>query len=142
MSGLQRTLDMQEIDEEAFLAYKDRLIDYLERFVSELVVKAFDIEAMLRRLETAGPAGWTSCCGSPPSVRRPTSRPATIDGERPRAAAARAWRTPNQQPQLAEWRARWSGLASWFVTADRQHPSQANCCAAVPGKPSPTCSRP
>ena len=27
--------------------------------------------------------------------------------------------------KLAEWRDRWSGLASWFVTADRRHPSQA-----------------
>ena len=54
MSSLQRTLDLQEIDEEAFLAYKDRLIGYLERFVSHLVVKAFDIESMLKRLESAG----------------------------------------------------------------------------------------
>ncbi len=33
MSGLQRTIDLQDIDEDAFLSYKDRLLAYLERFV-------------------------------------------------------------------------------------------------------------
>jgi uncharacterized protein (TIGR02677 family) len=127
MSGLQRTLDMQEIDEEAFLAYKDRLIDYLERFVSELVVKAFDIEAMLRRLEPAGTsrvdqllrlAAEREAADVAPGDDLPATGPPAAGGRDPQ----------NTEPaarKLAEWRARWSGLASWFVTADRQHPSQA-----------------
>ena len=127
MSGLQRTLDMQEIDEEAFLAYKDRLIDYLERFVSELVVKAFDIEAMLRRLETAS-AGRVDQL-----LRLAAEREAAdvapgddLSAGSPRDAGGQG--LENAEPaarKLAEWRLRWSGLASWFVTADRQHPSQA-----------------
>jgi uncharacterized protein (TIGR02677 family) len=127
MSGLQRTLDMQEIDEEAFLAYKDRLIDYLERFVSELVVKAFDIETMLRRLETAG-------TGRVDQLLRLAAEREAADvapgGDLPAgsARAAGGQDRENAGPaarKLAEWRLRWSGLASWFVTADRQHPSQA-----------------
>jgi uncharacterized protein (TIGR02677 family) len=31
MSDLQRTIDLQDVDEAAFLAYKDRLIGYLDR---------------------------------------------------------------------------------------------------------------
>lgn len=127
MSGLQRTLDMQEIDEEAFLAYKDRLIDYLERFVSELVVKAFDIETMLRRLETAG-------TGRVDQLLRLAAEREAADvapgGDLPAGStrAAAGQDRENAEPaarKLAEWRLRWSGLASWFVTADRQHPSQA-----------------
>ena len=127
MSSLQRTLDMQEIDEEAFLAYKDRLISYLERFVSELVVKAFDIEGMLRRLESAGTsrvdallrlAAEREAADVAPGEDLQASDPGApvAAGQENAEAVAR---------KLAEWRVRWSGLASWFVTTDRQHPSQA-----------------
>ncbi len=127
MSSLQRTLDMQEIDEEAFLAYKDRLINYLERFVSELVVKAFDIEGMLRRLESAGTSRVDAL------LRLAAEREAAdvAPGEDLQASDAAAAAGVGQENaeavarKLAEWRVRWSGLASWFVTADRQHPSQA-----------------
>jgi len=50
MSGLQRTIDLQDIDEDAFLSYKDRLLSYLERFVSELVIKSSDIASLLRSI--------------------------------------------------------------------------------------------
>ena len=75
MGSLQRTIDLQEIDEEAFLAYKDRLISYLERFVSELVVKAFDIvRALLRKSSTSSGPGRVDglLLAWRPSARRPT----------------------------------------------------------------------
>jgi uncharacterized protein (TIGR02677 family) len=141
MSSLQRTLDMQEIDEEAFLAYKDRLISYLERFVSELVVKAFDIEGMLRRLEPAGTsrvdallriAAEREAADVAPGDDLPASgRGATGTVEAAGAAGRESADAAGRESaeavarKLAEWRVRWSGLASWFVTADRQHPSQA-----------------
>jgi Protein of unknown function (DUF2397) len=43
MGSLQRTIDLQHADEEAFITYKDRLIRYLERFVGYLQVKSADI---------------------------------------------------------------------------------------------------
>jgi uncharacterized protein (TIGR02677 family) len=52
MSSLQRTIDLQDIDEVAFLAYKDRLLAYLERFVSELVVKSAAIATLLQSIST------------------------------------------------------------------------------------------
>src|SRR6266545_2213615 len=52
MSSLQRTIDLQEVDEDAFIAYKDRLIGYLERFIGDLVVKSAEIVTTLRDLES------------------------------------------------------------------------------------------
>lgn len=140
MGSLQRTIDLQEVDEEAFLAYKDRLIGYLERFVSELVVKAFDIEGMLRKLEQAG-AGRVEALLQL-AAEREAADVAPEEGQEPEVAPAGTRRHSTRQAgrrtgdtdverkaaarhKLAEWRARWSGLASWFITADRRHPSQA-----------------
>lgn len=136
MSSLQRTLDLQEIDEEAFLAYKDRLISYLERFVSDLVIKAFDIEGMLRRLESEGTgrveallrlaaereAADVAPGGETPGGETPGGGTAGADSEGGGGAAGDG---EGLARKLAEWRVRWSGLASWFVTTDRLHPSQA-----------------
>ena len=125
MSSLQRTLDLQEIDLEAFLAYKDRLIGYLERFVSELVVKAFEIEQILRRLEAAG-TGRVEALLRLAAEREaadvaPGDDPLVTDIGQPGVAG----HADAVDRKLAEWRVRWSGLASWFVTHDRLHPSQA-----------------
>ncbi|MFE3453284.1 TIGR02677 family protein [Nonomuraea sp. NPDC059194] len=105
MGGLQRTIDLQDIEEEAFLAYKDRLIAYLERFVSELVVKAFDIADKIRKLD-----------GIDTLLR--------LAAEREAADVAPDEEDP-AEAKLAEWRNRWSGLRSWFV-GDRARPCQAD----------------
>ncbi len=105
IGGLQRTIDLQDIEEEAFLAYKDRLIAYLERFVSELVVKSFDIADKIQKLDQVE------------ALLR-------LAAEREAADAA-----PDEEDpvglKLAEWRNRWSGLRSWFV-GDRARPCQAD----------------
>jgi uncharacterized protein (TIGR02677 family) len=123
MSSLQRTLDLQEIDEDAFLAYKDRLINYLERFVSELVVKAFEIEGLLKRLSAAG-------SGRVDDLLRLAAEREAADAAPDEDLSGADTDAGSAQPgvverRLDEWRSRWSGLASWFVTADRRHPSQA-----------------
>ena len=135
MGSLQRTIDLQEIDEEAFLAYKDRLISYLERFVSELVVKAFDIEGVLRKLDASGPgrvdgllrlAAEREAADVAPGAEPPPGMAAAQAAPGPPGGpVGEAHERQAGQRKLAEWRARWSGLASWFITADRRHPSQA-----------------
>jgi uncharacterized protein (TIGR02677 family) len=82
---------------------------------------------MLRRLESAGIgridallrlAAEREAADVAPGGDLPASDPGTVGtAEQQNAEAAGR--------KLAEWRVRWSGLASWFVTADRQHPSQA-----------------
>ena len=39
IGGVQRAIDLQEREIQAFLAYKERLIEYLERFLQQLVVR-------------------------------------------------------------------------------------------------------
>jgi uncharacterized protein (TIGR02677 family) len=113
MGSLQRTIDLHDVDEEAFLAYKDRLIAYLERFISELVVKSFDITEILRTFDAErldvllGMAARREASDAAPDGEG-------RDGGAPDVVAER----------LAAWRSRWSGVRSWFL-GDRIHPSQA-----------------
>ena len=113
MSSLQRTIDLQDINEDAFLAYKDRLLAYLDRFVSELVMRSYDIANTLRELDEAGVDAllWLAARREAGDVAPDQEHDA--DGTTP------------AEHKLAEWHARWSGLWSWFV-GDRTHPSQAS----------------
>lgn len=108
MGSLQRTIDLQDVDEEAFLAYKDRLITYLERFVSELVVKEHDIATTLRAMASDR-----------------VEQLLRLAAEREAAdIAPDADDSDGLETKVTQWRERWSGLLSWFVS-DRMHPSQA-----------------
>lgn len=108
MSSLQRTIDLQDVDEDALIAYKDRLIGYLERFVGDLVVKSAEIVATLRVLDGIG-----------------VERLLELAAVREAADAAPDQRDDDAvRVKLDGWRARWSGLRSWFI-GDRAHPSQA-----------------
>ncbi|MEV1005013.1 TIGR02677 family protein [Nonomuraea sp. NPDC050202] len=111
MSGMQRTIELQDVAEEAFLGYKDRLIAYLERFVSELVVKAFDIAEQIRNLDQADAL-------------------LTLAATREAGDVAPEGEEQPVQLKLAEWRDRWSGLRSWFI-GDRTRPCQADLLRAT-----------
>ena len=49
---LQRTIDLRGIDTEAFIAYKERLIGYLQRFIQDLVARTAEIAGLLAQLPT------------------------------------------------------------------------------------------
>jgi uncharacterized protein (TIGR02677 family) len=114
MGSLQRTIDLQDIDEEAFLAYKDRLLAYLERFVSDLVVKSAAIATLLRSIDDQR-AGQLLAM----AARREAADVAP--GAETKAAGSAS---ASEQAKLMVWRNRWSGVWSWFC-GDRVHPSQA-----------------
>src|SRR6266567_4733646 len=154
MGSLQRTIELQDVDEETFLAYKDRLISYLERFVSELVVKSHDIATTLRgidasragrllriaaRREAADAAPGAEPPGAEPDGAEPTgaeppggegtgdARPGISAVPGRSAAPAPAGPVAEHDPvaeKLRDWKNRWSGLWSWFVD-DGPHQSQA-----------------
>ncbi len=117
IGSLQRTIDLQGIEVDDLLAYKEMLIDYLERFIGELVMATRNIAATLRRIE--------GC-----------------DLERLLSVAARrdladALETSAAERDAAErgWHERWHGLASWFVAEGRASQAEilrARARSAIP----------
>jgi uncharacterized protein (TIGR02677 family) len=97
MSGLQRRIDLQRIQFEEFILYKERLIDYLQRFVGELVIAGDEIAAGLRRIEAAGVERLLTG-----AARREVADLLDATSEDLKAAAVR-------------WGNRWEGLRSWFI---------------------------
>ncbi len=122
MAGLGRTLELRGADRDAFIAYKDRLIEYLERFIGDLVTASAEIARLIEELNE----GRDGVHG--------IERLFILVAEREAADAAPA---PDLEAgsddldvsarmgqSLAMWHAHWRGLRSWFV-GSRSHPSQA-----------------
>ncbi len=115
MGSLQRTIDLHDADAEAFRAYKDRLIDYLERFIKDLVGTGGEIALLVAETEA-----------------RDVYRLLDLAAAREAADAAPGGATDgDDDPRVREferwqriWRERWDGFRGWFVSAP-QHPSQA-----------------
>ena len=61
MAAVSRTIELHGADAGALLGYKQRLIDYLERFVGDLVVRSSQIA---QQLETLAPAAAAVGCGA------------------------------------------------------------------------------
>lgn len=110
MRGLQSTVELHGISVDAFLAYKQKLIDYLEKFIGELVVATSRIADALLQLEACGVDAAFAA-----AARRELAD--ALDPSPDAQAAAEA-----------RWRERWTGLRRWFIAEDR--PSQAELLRA------------
>ncbi|MGH9183749.1 MAG: TIGR02677 family protein [Acidimicrobiales bacterium] len=97
IGSLQRAIDLHGVEVVAFLAYKDTLIDYLERFIGELVVAQADIAGAIARVEAAG-----------------VDRLLHLAAERDLADALAATEADRAHARTA-WADRWSGLRHWFI---------------------------
>lgn len=115
MGSLQRSIDLHDVDVDAFRAYKDRLIDYLERFIKDLVTTGTDIAGLVGRIDEAG-------------TDRLLAMAAAREAE-DAAPGADDSRQAEFERGLALWRERWLGLRQWFVS-EHQHPSQAKLLRA------------
>jgi uncharacterized protein (TIGR02677 family) len=117
IGSLQRSLDLQAAPVEDFLGYKEHLIGYLERFLTELAVASGDVVARLDRLTSAGiEAG----------LDRAADRD-VIDQLRQDDDARAATRS--------RWHRHWHGLRSWFISDGTPPQAQLlrNCTrAAIP----------
>ncbi len=118
MAGLGRALDLRSIDRDAFLAYKEKVIDYLKRFIGDLAVLSPDIAQLIRKLD--GP------------IERLLILVATREAEDLAPDAALAAESTDKQPHkqpveqtLHHWRGHWQGLQAWF-SGSQGHPSQAS----------------
>ena len=96
IGGLQRRIDLQGAEIEDFLSYKERLVDYLERFIGELVMATSEISRLLGEMEAA----------DPDRLLLMAARRQVVDSVDPEQALAGA---------LAGWRQRWQGLRAWFI---------------------------
>lgn len=118
MGSLQRTIDLYELDTEAFRAYKDRLIEYLERFIKDLTGVGSEIAELLDRLDPAG-------------IDRLLAQVAHRDTEdaAPGPGAPEDFRAQAFAAELSSWHERWLGLQQWFISSP-EHPSQAKLLRA------------
>lgn len=132
MGSLRRTIELHDADVDAFLAYKDRLVDYLERFIKDLVTVGAEIAGLLADFDDAqvprllgivarrdaedaapGEAGGGDADGRGDDGQSDDGVTGELD---PRELAYRAG--------IAAWGERWQGLRQWFVS-EPGHPSQA-----------------
>lgn len=117
MAGLARTLDLRAVDRDAFLAYKQEIIEYLERFVGDLVVLSADIAALIRDLDE--PIQPLLAIAATRDAQDLAPDPELDDGGSPKAH-----KDLPQETSMQEWAGHWAGLRFWFV-GSRDRPSQA-----------------
>jgi uncharacterized protein (TIGR02677 family) len=107
LRSLQRTIDLHGISVEAFLSYKQALIEYLERFIGELVIATHEITERLTDIEQHRIERLLEAAAQRDSVD-------VLEHEKAsRLAEARSL-----------WSARWAGFRGWFIS-DTGRTSQA-----------------
>lgn len=107
MAGIARSIELQQAEAGAVLAYKRRLIDYLERFIGDLVGRSGGIAARILALAPRiDPLLWQA-------AQREARDSAPGDEAEQLDAVARGWQA---------WRERWSGLRRWFVATGHAPP--------------------
>lgn len=116
MGSLQRTIDLTDTDEDAFAAYKTRLIEYLERFIHDLTVRGPQIAALVRSVE---PARMEAALRALADRDAAEAAPEVLDGVPMDVATV-----SESDVQYAVWANRWYGLSSWFVDSENRQ-SQA-----------------
>jgi len=115
MADLGRTLELQRAELEAVMGFKTRLIDYLERFIRELVERSGRIAAALEALEPSVPR----LLGL--AAAREAGDAAPGEADEPQATVA---------PKLSAWTERWDGFRLWFLS-DGRSPAQAELLRAA-----------
>ncbi len=110
MRGVQRTVDLHGMDLEDFLAYKERLIEYLQRFLGELVTATNRIAALILEIEQ------TDLTGRFRAVAEREIADQLDPGPEALAAAEH------------DWQERWHGLRRWFISGET--PSHAELLRA------------
>jgi len=109
MAGLARAIDLQRADVQRLMEYKNRLIDYLQRFISDLVSRSGRIAGQLIELEPQAPMLLGLAAAREARDAAPGDALAQAD---------------HHDEKLAAWRERWAGLRRWFIAEDGQ-PAQA-----------------
>jgi uncharacterized protein (TIGR02677 family) len=121
MAGVARSIELQQAEAKAVAAYKRQLIDYLERFMGDLVrrsdVIASHILEIAPRIDDL--------------LRLVAEREA-----RDAAPGAAEHVTDARDQHLSSWRERWAGLRGWFLSTGHNPPQadllRARARSAIP----------
>lgn len=119
MGSMQRTIDLHDADVQAFLAYKEQLIDYLERFIHDLLTRGAAIADLLRAIPDDGVRLLVHAAAQREAIdAAPGDADAAVD-------------TATQV-----WLRQWSGLTDWFVSTPARESEakllRARARAAIP----------
>ena len=121
MAGIGRSIEVQQADATAVVAYKKRLIGYLERFIGDLVGRSGAIARHIAELAPRiDPLLWQA-------AQREARDAAPGDEHEQADALAQRWQA---------WRERWKGLQRWFVSSGFEPPQsellRAKARSAIP----------
>ena len=121
MAGVARSIELQQAQANAVVSYKRRLIDYLERFMGDLVRRS---DAIARLVQALAPR-------IDPVLLRVAQREARD------AAPGDAHDLADEQLRRWQaWRERWKGLRGWFLQTGQEPPQaellRARARAAIP----------
>jgi uncharacterized protein (TIGR02677 family) len=114
MAGVARTLELQQAEATAVATYKKRLIDYVERFLGDLVRRSDGIAALIQQIAPRINAALQLV------AEREAKDAAPGDELEAAQERTRRWR---------EWLDRWKGLRGWFLPGDHV-PSQVDLLRA------------
>jgi uncharacterized protein (TIGR02677 family) len=121
MAGVARSIDLQQADVGAVVSYKRRLIDYLERFLGDLVRRSDTIARLILAV--------SPCIDA--MLLQVAEREA-LDAAPGDAQDQAATRTRH----LHAWRERWKGLQGWFLSTGHEAPQaellRARARSAIP----------
>ena len=107
MASIGRNLDLQQTDASAVVAYKKRLIDYLDRFIGDLVSRSGTIAQRILALDP---------------IIQPLLSQAAQRQARDLAPGVQAEETDALAGAHQMWRERWRGLRGWFVSSGHDPP--------------------
>ncbi|MCO5102068.1 MAG: TIGR02677 family protein [Burkholderiaceae bacterium] len=121
MAGVARSIELQRAETSAVLGYKRRLIDYLERFMGDLVRRS---DAIARTIQALSPL-----------IERPLQQVAQREA-RDAAPGDDRELHDEQLRRYGAWRERWQGLCRWFLPTGNEPPQaellRARARAAIP----------
>ena len=121
MAGLARSIELQRAEVSAVMSFKTRLIDYLQRFIGDLVTRSSQIAELLFDLAPSESVLLQI-------VAERDTRNAAPDGEETNQDALRI--------RLDSWIERWEGLKLWFLSDGKQRSQsellRASALSAIP----------
>lgn len=121
MAGVARSLELQQAQAHTIVAYKRRLIDYLDRFLGDLVRRSDSIAQLIARLSPNLDSVFLQI------AEREARDAAPGDAQDQTDERLRRWQA---------WRERWKGLRGWFLPTGTEPPQaellRARARAAIP----------